>query len=157
MQRAARVAAKALGEADPANAAAYRARAKAYEKRLAALKSWAKAQVATIPRRDRILATAHLAFGYFCKEFGFRALGVRGLTTEQEAGAKHIAEAIATIRRERVKAVFPEEATNPKVLRRIAREAGVKVGGKLDPAFTGGRPYVETMRRNVETIVKGLR
>ncbi len=160
MSRAARGVAKALGEGDPPNASTYKARAKAYDKRLDALRKWIKEQVAAIPRRDRILATSHLAFGYFCKEFGFRTIGVQGLTTEQEASVKHIAEAIATLKKEKVKAVFPERTANPKVLRRMAKEAGVKIGGELDPAFTGGGDrgtYESITRRNVRTIVEALK
>jgi len=154
MQKAARVIASEFSAADPANAAAYKANAAAYSKRLASLHTWIKREVSRIPRKNRILSTAHAAFGYFCKEYGFKSLPVKGLTAHQKTSAVYQAEAIREIRKNGVKAIFPELRANPKSLQIIAKEAGVKLGGTL---IADGSPnYEKMMRDNVTKIVAAL-
>lgn len=154
MQKAARVIAKEYALADPTNAAAYKANAAAYSKRLSTLNTWIKREVSRIPRKNRILSTAHAAFGYFCKEYGFQSLPVKGLTAHQKTSASYQAEAIREIRKHGVKAIFPEQRANPKSLRIIAKEAGVKIGGTL--VADGSPSYEKMMRENVTKIVAAL-
>lgn len=154
MQKAARVIAKEYTLADPANAAAYKANAATYSKRLAVLHTWIKREVSRIPRKNRILTTAHAAFGYFCKEYGFKALPVKGLTAHQKTSASYQAEAIQEIRKNRVRAIFPEQRANPKSLQIIAKEAGVVLGGTL--IADGSSNYEKMMRSNVTQIVSAL-
>src|SRR5690606_13334175 len=61
----------ALSEADPANAAGYAARSEAYLEELAALHVWAGARAAEVPPEARVLVTAHDAFNYFGRAYGF--------------------------------------------------------------------------------------
>ncbi|MBT8045461.1 MAG: zinc ABC transporter substrate-binding protein [Verrucomicrobiae bacterium] len=154
MQKAARVIAKEYAKADPANAAAYKANAAAYSKRLAALHAWIKREVSRIPRQNRTLSTAHAAFGYFCKEYGFKSLPVKGITAQQKTSASYQAQAITELRKNGVKAIFPEERANPKELKIIAREAGVAIGGTL--VADGSSSYEKMMRDNVSKIVSAL-
>lgn len=154
MQKAARVIAKEYALADPNNAAVYKANAAAYSKRLAALHTWIKREISRIPRQNRILSTAHAAFGYFCKEYGFKSLPVKGLTAHQKTSATYQAEAIREIRKNGVKAIFPELRANPKSLKIIAKETGVKLGGTL--VADGSASYEKMMRENVTKIVAAL-
>lgn len=160
MKRAARVVADAFGEADPSNRSAYQSRAAEYIRRLDVLDGWIRAQVSRIPQSDRKLVTAHLAFGYFCRDYGFRALPVQGLTRERQATAQYLAETVETLRGEGVKAVFPEHQANPKVLEQLVAETGVKLGGRLIADGNGhgaASSYEGMMRHNVEAIVAALR
>tara|TARA_Y100000385_G_scaffold67591_1_gene67358 strand:+ start:98 stop:991 length:894 start_codon:yes stop_codon:yes gene_type:complete len=154
MQKAARVIAKEYSKIDPTNAAAYKANAAKYSKKLSSLHSWVKREVSRIPRKNRILSTAHAAFGYFCNEYGFKALPVMGVTSQQRTSATYQAEAIREIRKNGVKAVFPEQRANPKSLRVIAKESGVKLGGTL--VADGAANYQQMMRDNVIKIVAAL-
>jgi len=154
MQKASRVIAKEFSEVDPANAASYKANAAAYSNRLSALNSWIKREVSKIPRSNRILTTAHAAFGYFCKEYGFKALPVKGLTAYQKTSASYQAQAILEIKKNHVKAIFPEQRANPKDLQTIAKETGVKIGETL--VADGASNYEKMMRDNVQKIVKAL-
>lgn len=154
MQKAARVIAKEFALADPANAASYQANASAYSERLATLHKWIKREVSRIPRKERILSTAHAAFGYFCKEYGFRSLPIKGLTAHQKTSAQYQATAIREIRKYNVKAIFPEMRANPKALQIIAKETGVKIGGTL--VADGAPNYEKMMRENVSKIVTAL-
>ena len=159
MQRAARYVAEELAAADPANAAAYKAGADSEEKKIAGYRAWATQQIAQIPRSDRKLVTAHAAFGYFCKEFGFKSLPLMGLGRQDEATARYLAEAIAVIREQRIKAIFPEDQANPKIIKQIVSETGVKLGDALiaDGTAPGFTTFEAMLRHNVEAIVKALK
>lgn len=154
MQKAARVIAKEFAEVDPPNTNAYKANAAAYSERLATLHTWVKREVSRIPRKQRILSTAHAAFGYFCKEYGFKSLPIKGLAAHQKTSASYQAQAIEEIRKHGVKAIFPELRANPKSLQIIAKEADVTIGGTL--VADGAPNYEKMMRENVTKIVTAL-
>jgi zinc/manganese transport system substrate-binding protein len=158
IQRAVRIIADVLAEKDPANKDVYKAGAKAYDEELSALHSWAKKQIATIPRADRELSTAHLAFAYLCKEYGFRAIPVLGLKQEQDPSPKQLSDAIAYLKKYEVKAIFPEKRANPKALETLSQQAGIKVAGILlaDGVTEDYPTFIEMMRYNIQTIVDGL-
>ncbi len=159
MKRAARVIADSFAAADPANEAAYRQNAETAQKKLTELKAWAQQQIAVIPKADRKLVTAHTAFSYFCKEFGFKCVPVLGLSREDEVSPAHLAETTKVIRDNKVKAVFPEDQANPKVLAEIVRETGVKFGKPLvaDGTAPNAHTYETMLRHNVSVIVEALK
>ena len=158
MQRAARIVADVFAEADPANEAAYAANAKTASKRFGELKTWAKIEIAKIDRADRKLVTAHNAFGYFCKEYGFEPISILGVSRSDDSSLKHVTESIATIREHGIKAAFPEDQANPKVLAGIVRSTGVKMGDPLVADGTAKHAHTfETMiAHNVRAIVLAL-
>lgn len=159
MRRAARIIADEFSSADPANGAAYTANAEAVSQRLASLKSWAQQQIAVIPKSDRKLVTAHAAFGYFCKEFGFKSVPLLGLGREDEASPKYLADTVKVIRDHKIRAIFPEDQANPKVLQEIARETGVKIGKPLiaDGTSPDAHTFETMLRHNVEAIVAAFK
>lgn len=158
MKRAARIVSEELTTADPANAAAYEAGAKAASKRFDELRKWAQKEIAKIDRKDRKLVTAHAAFGYFCKEFGFEPLSVLGIGRSDDASSKHIAETIEEIREHSIKAIFPEDQANPKVLAEIGRSTGVKIGDSLiaDGTAKTAHTFETMLAHNVRAIVAAL-
>lgn len=158
MKRAARIMADELSAADPANAAAYDAGAKAAIKRFGELKTWAQKEIAKIDRKDRKLVTAHAAFGYFCKEFGLESMSVLGIGRNDDASTKHIAETIEEIREHGIRAIFPEDQANPKVLAEIARSTGVKIGEPLvaDGTAKAAHTFETMLAHNVRAIVGAL-
>lgn len=158
MKRAARIVADELTAADPTNAAAYEEGAKAATKRFSELKSWAQKEIAKIPRSDRKLVTAHAAFGYFCKEYGLEPLSVLGIGRNDDASSQHIAGTIEEIREHSIRAIFPEDQANPKVLAEIARSTGVKVGEPLvaDGTAKAAHTFEAMLTHNVHTIVNAL-
>jgi zinc/manganese transport system substrate-binding protein len=159
MQRAVRSVAAAFAKADPEHAAAYQANADDYGKRLTDLKKWARLEIARIPAGERKLATSHLALSYFAAEFGFRLIPVQGLNPEVPATSKDLARAIDTIRRSKVRAVFPEQGVNPKLLEQIAAETGVAFGGELIADGNGTGPlatFTGAFEHNIREITKAL-
>ena len=156
MQKAAKYVAKEFGKADPANKAAYAANAKAWSKELGALESWAKREISAIPRSKRYLVTAHAAFGYFCRDFGFKSIPIAG-ASEENASSKYLAEAISTIRKHGVPTAFPEMNANPQALASIIKTTGMRKGGTLiaDASAKGVTTYQAFIQHNVRAIVAG--
>ena len=151
----------ALIAADPADKSTFEANAAAYLRRLDALDAEVKAAIATIPPARRKLVTAHDAFGYFGSAYGVETIAPHGVSTEAEASARDVARIIAQVRAEKIPAVFPENLADPRLLQRIARESGARIGGTLySDALTdanGPAPtYIEMMRHNVKELVAAL-
>ncbi|MBA4791715.1 MAG: metal ABC transporter substrate-binding protein [Rhizobiales bacterium] len=151
----------ALVAADPAGKAVYEANAAAYLAKLDALDADVKAKIAAIPADRRIIITSHDAFGYFGDAYGVKLLAPEGVSTETEASAKDVGRIIRQIKAQKVPAVFLENVTNPKLVDRIAKESGAKVGGTLysdalsddkGPAAT----YIGMMQSNVRELSSAL-
>ncbi len=154
MQRAADVVAHVLGEVDAAHADTYKKNARLYRKKLNKLNSWIRREIIRIPRSDRKLATAHASFGYFCDEYGFQSVAVKGINKGSPPSAVELAEIIRTIKTQGIKAIFPERRSNPKALQTLSKETGVKIGGVL--IADGADSYIKMMRHNVNTITAAL-
>lgn len=155
-RRATTVVAEALAKAHPAGAAGYEANAAAYRARLDDLERWAKREIARIPREKRHLATAHAAFNYFCKDFGFTPHPVQGVNREQMPDAAQLAKLIADLKENEVGAIFPEKESNPKILQTLIRDTGIRLGDELIADGTGVTSYEAMMRHNIGSIVMAL-
>ena len=160
MGRAAKIVRDALGKASPADAPAFADNAAKYLAKLGALQKWTKAELAKLPRDQRKLVTSHDAFQYFAKENGFTIYAIEGVSSADQPSSKKVAEIIATIKAQGVKAIFSESIQNPKVLTEITRETGAKLGGELyaDGLGEGAAATYEGMyQHNVSTIVNALK
>jgi len=150
----------ALIKLDPDDRADYEKNARGYLAKLEALDSWAKRQVAELPRDKRKLVTSHDAFQYLAKDYGFKIYAIEGVSTETEPSNRHVAELIDDIKSQQVKAIFLESSLNPKVSREITRETGAKIGGTLYADGLGagdGMTYEGMVRHNISTIVDSLK
>jgi zinc/manganese transport system substrate-binding protein len=158
-RRAARVVAQAFTEKDPAGKDYYTGNANAYGDRLVELKKWAKGELAKVPRNQRKLVTAHNAFGYFAKEFGFEVIAVAGLNKEQNTTPQDQAKTIESVKKSGVGAVFPENGASSKALNSIASATGTRIATPLiaDGNGTGKQAGFDAMiRHNVTSITQAL-
>jgi zinc/manganese transport system substrate-binding protein len=151
----------ALVAADPAGKSAYEANAAAYLAKLDALDAEVKAAVAAIPADRRKIITTHDAFGYFGAAYGVAFIAPQGVSTESEVSARDVAKIITQIRKQKIPAVFLENVTDERLLRRIADESGARVGGTLySDALTDGQgpapTYLDMMRHNVKQLAAAL-
>lgn len=150
-----------LAEIDPAGKAAFEANAAAYAAELDALDADLLARVAEIPEANRKLVTAHDAFPYFARHFGFELVGVIVDSVGQEPTASELAALVETVKRAGVTAVFSEAQFNPKLSETLAQEAGITdVVTTLFNDALGPAPadtYLGMMRWNVDQIVAALR
>lgn len=153
--------AKGLAEADPANAAFYRERAEAFDRRLVELDDWVKAEIAKVPADKRRAITGHDSFRYFAAAYGVKFQSPRGYNTSSEPSARDVAVLIREVREQRIKALFVENMTNPGLVDQIARESGAVVGPRLyTDALSGpdgpASTYEKMMRHNVTALVTGM-
>jgi manganese/zinc/iron transport system substrate-binding protein len=155
-----------LVEMDPANAETYQTNAAAYTAELEALHSYTLEQVERIPPELRVLVTAHDAFSYYGRAYGFQVEAVQGISTETEASAADI-QALSDIVIERgVPAMFVETTISPRTIEAVqaavaAAGMEVTIGGELfaDAMGEPGTPegtYLGMMRHNIDTIVAAL-
>nr|MCU0491270.1 zinc ABC transporter substrate-binding protein [Chloroflexaceae bacterium] len=155
-----------LVQADAANAATYQANATAYLAQLDELNSYIKAEAEKIPAERRVLITAHDAFGYFARAYGFEVEAVQGISTETEASAADIQTLVDAIVQRDVPAIFIESTISPRTIEAV--QAGVKATGKdvqiggslysdaMGEAGSGADTYIGMMRYNIDTLVKAL-
>jgi zinc/manganese transport system substrate-binding protein len=151
----------ALGAADPAGASEYARNAGAYLARLDELDREIRSAVAGLPEGRRRIITSHDAFAYFEAAYGIDFVAPQGVSTEAEASAKDVARIVLQIRREKIPAVFLENVTDPRLVERIAKESGARIGGRLHsdalsrpdgPAAT----YIDLMQHNIRTLSAAL-
>ena len=149
---------------DPEHRAEYERRAELYRMQLLSLNQWITRQVNDIPEARRVLITHHDAFGYFCRQYRFKAFSPVGWTTSELAGISLEArqEIVKQIGELGVKSIFVETSINSETLEGIARDAGVSIGGKLYSDAMGAEgsaaeTYLGMMRENVITIVSALK
>jgi zinc/manganese transport system substrate-binding protein len=150
-----------LSRADPANAATYSANAAAYLAKLDALDGEVRAAVAQIPEARRKVISTHDAFGYFAAAYGIAFIAPQGVSTESEASARDIAAIITQVRNGKIPAVFLENISDPRLMRRIAAETGARVGGTLySDSLTeekGDAPtYIDMVRHNIRALTSAL-
>ncbi len=155
-RRATTIVAAAMAEADPANAEVFQKNATAYRGQLDELERWAKKEIAKIPREKRHLATAHAAFNYFCKDFGFTAHPLQGINREQMPDPQRLATLITQLKKSHVAAIFPEKESNPKTLQSLTHDTGIQLGEPLIADGVGVTDYAAMVRHNVGAIVKAL-
>ncbi len=155
----------ALVTADPSNAKIYQQNAGAYLAKLAALDQEIAAIVDQLPKERRTLVTSHDSLGYFAQRYGFEIAGGVMASPSAEAGdpsAQDFAALVNDIQRRHVKAIFLESQSNPRLVERVAREAGVIIGPELytdalGSAGSAGATYIDAMRHNARAIVDALR
>jgi len=149
--------------ADPDNADAYRANADAYRADLEDLHAYALAQAATIPAEQRVLVTAHDAFHYFGRAYGFEVRGLQGISTASEAGANDVSQLADFIVTRQLPAIFVESSVPVRTVEALqaavaAQGFEVAIGGELfsdalGDAESGGDTYIGMVRHNIDTIV----
>jgi manganese/zinc/iron transport system substrate-binding protein len=155
-----------LMEVNPDNASAYEANAQAYLTQLEELHQYVLEQANTIPAEKRILITAHDAFNYFGRAYGFEVRGLQGISTEAQAGTADVKALADFIVEKQIPAIFVESSVpqrNVEAVQAAVRAQGfeVKIGGSLfsDAMGTEGTPegtYIGMVRHNIDTIVTAL-
>ena len=166
-QLATRTVAAALTSLDPNSAALYAANASAYLAKLETLDQYARSQIATIPAAQRVMITAHDAFGYFGQAYGMEVRGLQGISTASEISAADVQGLTEFITSRKIKALFVESSVPESTVRAVqeavrSRGHEVLIGGELfsDAMGAEGTPegtYIGMVTFNVDTIVSALR
>ncbi|KZN98071.1 manganese transporter [Aeribacillus pallidus] len=164
-QQALDAAVEQLKEFSPEDADYFEENKKKYFARLADLKKEAE-KLADIPESQRVLVTAHDAFGYFGRMHGIKVVGLQGLSTDSEIGITDIQDTIDIIKKYKVPAVFIESSINEKSIMAViegAKSEGINVtlGGELYSDAMGEEgteegTYIGMYRHNINTIYEAL-
>ena len=152
---------RALGEADPANAATYDANAAAYAEAITATVQPIRDRLASVPEERRWLATSEGAFSYLARDFGLKELYLWPINADQQGTPQQVRAMIDTIRANGVPAIFSESTVSPAPAEQVARETGARYGGVLYvdslSEQDGAVPtYLDLLRVTTETIAAGL-
>ncbi|CAK0764548.1 zinc/manganese transport system substrate-binding protein [Azospirillaceae bacterium] len=150
-----------LSKADSEHAEDYRLQGKAYLTRLDALEVRIKKSLDAIPVESRKAITSHDALGYLGDAYGIMFIAPEGARGESQPSAKDVAKLIKQIRKEKIKAIFVENMSDPRLTQQVSRETGAKIGGKLysdalSPAEGPASTYIDMMDHNIRLIAKSL-
>ncbi|MEI6866421.1 zinc ABC transporter substrate-binding protein [Flavicella sp.] len=156
-----------LSEAVPEHKTVFETNGEKYLKSLKALKAKITATIQTLPKEKRILVTAHDAFSYFGRAFGFEVVGLQGLSTATEAGVKDVQKLAEFIIQKNVKAIFVESSVPIRTIEALKASVNskghdVQIGGTLYSDALGNAgtiesTYIGMFEYNVRTIVGALK
>jgi zinc/manganese transport system substrate-binding protein len=151
----------ALSAAAPADAETFRVNAEAYWAKLDALDDEIRVAIGQIPSERRKVISTHNAFGYFADAYGIEFIAPLGVSTESEASARDIAGIITQVRSGKIPAVFLENISDPRLIRRISAETGARIGGTLySDSLTGEKrdapTYIDMVRHNIRALTSAL-
>ena len=165
-KKAAKVVMEAFTLYDPENAPVYRRNAESYLEELDLLQAYIQKKIATLQPDRKVLITAHDAFNYFGKGYGFEVMGLQGISTDSEASVADIKNLSKIITERKIPAVFVETSISPRYMRALrasvkARGFDVRIGGSLYSDSMGNSgteegTYIGMFKSNVDTIVESL-
>ena len=155
-----------LIEVDKDSAELYRANTKDYLMKLEELHNYVMQQAERISPDQRVLVTAHDAFNYFGRAYGFEVRGLQGISTAAEAGTADVQALVQFIVERRIPAMFVETSVPRRSIEAVqaavkAKGFSVEIGGQLfsDAMGASGTPegtYIGMVRHNIDTIVASL-
>ena len=156
-----------LSKADSAHAADYKKNGEATKSKMKSLHEWSLEKVKELPEAKRILITSHDAYNYFGRAYGFKVVGLQGISTVSEASLADVAKMVDFIKENKVKAVFVESSVSPAAIKRISEDSGAVIGGELFSDAMGERGKMEhgydvgtyegMIKHNLSTIVDALK
>ena len=164
---AAQTVADGFSKADPDGKADYEANLDAYLKELDEADAYIHNRAAELPKTQRVLVTAHDAFQYFGKAYGFEVRGLQGISTDSEAGTADVSDLANFIVQRQIKAIFVESSIPSKTIEALqaavkAKGFDVSIGGELysdslGDKESGADTYILTVKANINTIVDALK
>ncbi len=164
---AAKTVAQGLSEADPDGKTDYERNLDTYLQELEEADQYIRSRTAELPEEQRVLITAHDAFQYFGRAYGFEVHGLQGISTDAEAGTSDVSSLADFIAERRIKAIFVESSVPPKTIEALqaavkARNFDVSIGGELfsdslGDEKSGADTYILTVKANIDTITDALK
>lgn len=152
----------ALSAAAPESAKVFAAGEARFLGELERIDAWAREEFAAIPPQNRRIVTSHDALAYLGRAYGIEVVSVTGISADAEPSAKRVAEVIGLIRASGVRAIFFDPADNRAIMRSIAAETGVRLGGGLytdglGAPGSGADTYLGMLEQNLRRILDSLR
>ncbi|MEP9404862.1 zinc ABC transporter substrate-binding protein [Peribacillus frigoritolerans] len=158
---------KELIAKDPDHEAEYRENYEEYVLQLEELDKYVHEEINKVPEDQRVLVTAHDAFGYYGQSYGLDVRGLQGINTLSEYGSKDVTDMRNYLVENKIKAIFIESSVPRKAIEAVIQGAGkqghkVEIGGELFSDAMGERgteegTYIGMVRHNTDTIVRTLK
>jgi manganese/zinc/iron transport system substrate-binding protein len=155
-----------LSELDPTGRSSFEANATRHLSDIDRLASYSETVLSSVPQGARVLVTAHDAFNYLGRAYGFEVLGIQGISTESEAGLRQVEAFVNTLVERKIKAVFVESSVADRNVKALiegaaARGWAVEIGGELYSDAMGETgtyegTYIGMIDHNVSTIARAL-
>jgi ABC-type Zn uptake system ZnuABC Zn-binding protein ZnuA len=135
---------------------------KIYRDSLMELHEWVHNQIQRIPESHRYLVTSHDAFQYYGRQYGIELVALLGTTTDAEIQTSDVLRVNKIIKEKELPAIFIESTINPKLMKQLAQDNNVQIGGELfaDSLSDKDGPassYIKMIKHNTNTIVQALR
>jgi len=152
-------------ELDKENQEIYKQRTIYYLEKLNMLDSWIKMYISNVLPEKRVLVTAHDAFSYFGRSYGFSVVGLQGTSTDAQIGTRDIKELARFIAEKKIPAIFVESSVpekNIKVVQNAVSQYGwhVTIGPDLYSDALGvtydHNTYIGMITYNIKSIVAAL-
>ncbi len=157
---------RVLSEVKTEAAGAFAQNLASFEEELKALQTYGETALSTVPEQARVLLTAHDAFGYFGRAFGYEVIGIQGISTESEAGLNRISTLVDMLVERKIGAAFVESSVSDRNIRALiegaaAQDHTVTIGGELFSDAMGGdgtyeATYIGMIDHNFTTIARAL-
>jgi manganese/zinc/iron transport system substrate-binding protein len=151
---------------DPNGEAMFNANADRHLAEIDALATYSDKAFASVPEASRVLITAHDAFNYFGRAYGYEVLGIQGISTESEAGLKQIEDLVSVIVTRKIKAIFVESSVSDRNVKALIEGAAAKghkvlIGGELFSDAMGAPgtyegTYIGMIDHNATVITRAL-
>lgn len=158
--------ARALTTVRPAHGTEFAANAALFKAELTSLDAYTRDSLSKLAPEQRVLVTAHDAFGYFGAAYDFEVMGIQGISTESEAGLNRISGLVETLVDRDIRAVFVETSVSDRNMRALIEGAGARghdigIGGSLFSDAMGREgtyegTYLGMIDHNVTTIARAL-
>ncbi len=156
-----------LADFDKPNAAMYKSNLTKYIEDMKQLDQYIRSKASELAPEKRVLITAHDAFKYFGKAYGFDVRGIQGISTTAEAGTADVDRLAEFIKARQIPAIFVETSVPERYVEALqsavkAKGFEVSIGGHLfsdsmGDAGTKQGTYLGMLRHNIDTIVNGLK
>lgn len=151
----------AFQKIDPSNKESYQKNFLSYKASLESLDNYIKTAIQQIPEHQRILITSHDAFHYFGLRYGLKLESVMGTSTDADVQTSDIIRLVKTLKQSRIPAIFIESTINPKLLKQLAKDNHVIIGGNLfadslGDENSGASTYLDMLKHNADIISQAL-
>jgi manganese/zinc/iron transport system substrate-binding protein len=166
-KEAVQIIANTLQQTDTVNAKFYKTNTTAYLQQLDSLDAFVRKELQAITENQRVLITAHDAFGYFGKAYNVDVHGLQGISTVSEFGLNDVKELTDFIISKKIKAIFVESSVSERSILAVvegcrSKNWPVTIGGSLfsdamGDANTPEGTYIGIVKHNASTIANALK
>lgn len=149
---------------DSQNAVSYEKNAQRYLQELIQLDQFVQEQAQRV--FSNVIITAHDAFAYFGKRYGFKVVGLQGISTDAQVCTKDIQDITEVIVEEKIRAIFLESSIPSRNIQAVQQAVAARgwhvtiapelFSDALSDQSTTADTYHGMIKHNIKTIVDSL-